>query len=76
MSDPIPTEDFFGYITFINKTFKTPEQRVGRYNGAYQIMLDTFFQNNKFDGDPLTYSLLVKYRERELQRYGSKAKAC
>lgn len=76
MSDVINTKEFFRYVTFINTTFKVPEQRVGRYNGAYQILLDNFFVDNKLDGDPLTFRLLVKYRERELARYGAKAKAC
>lgn len=76
MSNIIDAEAFFNYIKFINSTFKLPEQRVGRYNGAYQIMLDSFFDQNKFDGDPFVYKLLVDYRNRELARYSSKAKAC
>lgn len=64
----INTKEFFQYITYLNQTFKTRETRVQRYNGSYQIILDTFYKDNKFGGDPLIYTLLLRYRDRELAR--------
>lgn len=71
----IQVSDFFNYITFLNKTFETPEKRVHRLNGSYKYLLDSFFTEGRFEGNPLIYRLLVEYRERQLNIYGKKRHA-